>query len=267
LKKKIFTIITAVAIAVTLTPMFSFATDENDLLDDEVIIENLEDTEITTDNYLSEGDIDNTVQFLEAESTESAEAVVIDVSQLANTRSNINGAINEALNNYDHIKLINFPEEGKEVIDTYPYGNDDMSAQGTIVYKVSNIKKLSNVYGADYLNVSGAPGITIGLEDSRTKSYSITIGSTFNCPRAKICNAAWGTTSAKTLTYSGTWKVPAKHNGKAVKRGHLHMRPEYSKKQFTVYSKVNGYTDWKEKGKSTTKRACGVDVYKTFTYK
>ncbi|MCI7144914.1 MAG: hypothetical protein MR991_00430 [Clostridiales bacterium] len=244
MKKKAITIFIVVIVALTTIPTLAFAT-----------------TEVT------EVDVDMSIQDSEDGTVASTEVIVIDAGQFENNKSVLNQTINEALSECDHIKIINTSGEAEENVEMYLYGNDKMSVQGNIIYKITSIKKLSNVYGANYLNVSGAPGINIGLSDARTKSYSITFGATYGCPSPNIANAVWGTSSAKTLTYYGTWTVPSKHNGKSVKRGHLHMRPEYSKRQYTVYSRVSGYTDWEKKGTSTTKRAYGVDIYKTFTYK
>ncbi|MEA4922997.1 MAG: hypothetical protein VB031_06470 [Eubacteriaceae bacterium] len=202
---------------------------------------------------------------------------VIDALPYENHPEVLGEKISEALESSDHIKIVNLTSDEMEAGITLNdventqarplLSAEPKSGQGTIYYKITGVKSLSHTYGSDYLNVAGAPGVTIGLSRAETESYSITFGATFSCPKNIIATASWGTTKAVTLTYSGTWKVPTKHNGKKVKRGRLHMRPEYSRKQYTVYSKVNGYTDWKKKGTSTTKRAYGADIYKTFTYK
>lgn len=200
----------------------------------------------------------------------SEETYIIDSAKYHGNTCALERDIEKAIQKEDHIKIINLDQhyEGMEVARVESNNSENLkSAQGPIYYKVDNIKKKSNTYGADYLNVAGDPGVTIGLSDARTKSYSITFGATYGCPTGKIANATWGTTKARTLTYQGTWKVPAKHNNKKVKKGRLHMRPEYSVKQYTIYSMVSGYTNWTKKGTSTTKRAYGVDIYKTYTYK
>lgn len=92
-------------------------------------------------------------------------------------------------------------------------------------------------------------------------------GLTFNCSKNIIANATWGSTRESELIYQGTWKVPSKANGKKVQRGYLHMRPEYKVKQYTVYHKNYGTKTWVKDGTSKTKKACSIDVYKTYVYK
>lgn len=182
----------------------------------------------------------------------------------------LNEEITKALETFDHVKIINLEEpENYNIGDSeinLPEGAASRSAAGTILYDVRNIKELSHTYGSDYLNVSGAPDIVIGLSDSRTKAYSITFGATYGCQSGVIANATWGTTSSRTLTYSGTWTVPKTHNGKKVLRGSLHMRPEYRNKQYDIYSKVNGYTNWSKKGTSQTQRAIKKNYFNNIYY-
>lgn len=108
------------------------------------------------------------------------------------------------------------------------------------IQKYENVKKLSNTIGGDYINISEAPDVVIGLAHAKTKSYSLTVGAAYNCPKNRILNATWGIPKGDTLTYSGTWKVPKTHNGKSVKYGYLHMRPEYNVRQYTVQSRNYG---------------------------
>lgn len=194
---------------------------------------------------------------------ETEKTVYITLTDADNTVDlNNYQSINKAIEEYDHVKLI--------VLDEGVNSNSEVpvrrNAADAVVYKPMNIVKCANTYGADYYHTSGAPGITIGLSRSETKTYSITFGATYNCSTSLIANAAWGTTQGTTLTYSGTWQVPNKHNGKSVKRGTLHMRPEYSVKKYDIYSKQYGSNNWIKCGSSKTKRAYGVDIYKTFTY-
>lgn len=189
--------------------------------------------------------------------------IVIDV-QKYDSAEKLYEEINRSIQEYEEVQIINI--EDNDIFDSES-NIETRAAADAVAYKVSDIKNLSNSYGSDFLNVSGAPGITIGLSNSKTKSYSIDVGATYNCPKNMIANAAWGTTSAKTLTYSGTWKVPTTYGGKAVKYGYLHMRPEFSVKQATIYYKNYGTSTWIKKGTTQTKRAYGVNIYKTYVYK
>jgi len=136
------------------------------------------------------------------------------------------------------------------------------------VYYTKNIKTQKDQYGKDFFSNQGAPGINIGLAKSEaiTQKYEISVTATFGCDKDKILSATWGTTKAKTLTYSGTYKVPAKHNGKKVYRGMIHMRPIYKVKTYTIYKQLGG-GPLKKVGQGTSKRAFSVDTYVTFKYK
>ncbi len=58
-----------------------------------------------------------------------------------------------------------------------------------------------------------------------------------------------------------------KANGKNVKYGYLHMRPEYKVKSYDVYHKNYGTSKWIKDGTGTTKKAYSVNIRKTYTYK
>lgn len=141
------------------------------------------------------------------------------------------------------------------------------SAADTVLYDVRNVKNKANVFGKDYLNVSGVPGVVIGLSHAKTKTYSLSFSATYNCEKSLIANTTWESSKSSTLTYSGTWKVPSKANGKNVKYGYLHMRPEYKVKSYDVYHKNYGTSKWIKDGTGTTKKAYSVNVRKTYTYK
>lgn len=179
--------------------------------------------------------------------------------------------VNALLESYDNTKVINadspdiLSEKGADIV-ACDLSNIEPKANGSYLYDVRNVRAISNSFGSDYLNVSGSPGVTIGLSHAETEKYSIDFTSTFGCPSGAVATAAWGTTKEKELTYFGTWKVPSKHNGKNVKRGRLHMRPEFKRKKCDIYRKVHGYTDWSKIGATVTKRAYSVDIYKTFVY-
>lgn len=195
------------------------------------------------------------------------------------TASEFETAINEAINKYD-----NFSIEYSDAIQNSTQENSapimfaspsalssgsvsTYSAADTVLYRVHNVKNLKNSFGKDFLKMSGSPGITIGLSKAKKKTYSLEFGLTFNCSKKIIANATWGSTRESELIYQGTWKVPSKANGKKVKRGYLHMRPEYKVKKYTVSHKNFGTNKWIVDGTSTTKKACSVDVYKTYVYK
>ena len=193
----------------------------------------------------------------------------VDAYDYINDNGELTDKINEALEKYDHIKIINDDklEEPTFSNDNSQLSLEPQSAVGYIMHKALNVKKKSNSYGEDFLNISAEPDITIDLSQPKTKSYSMTIGTSYGCPQNTILNASWGTTSIKILTCLGSWKVPKTHNGKKVKKGYLHMRPEYKNKSCDIYFKILGYTDWKKIGTTTTKRAYAVDIHKSYVYK
>lgn len=195
------------------------------------------------------------------------------------TTSEFEAAIDEAMNKYD-----NFSIEYSDTMQNPAHENSTpvmlaspnvlssgsvstYSSADTVLYRVHNVKNLKNSFGKDFLKMSGSPGVTIGLSKSKKKTYSLQFGLTFGCSKKLIAKATWGTTRESELVYQGTWKVPSKVNGKKVKRGYLHMRPEYKVKKYTVSHKNFGTKKWITDGTSKTKKACSVDVYKTYVYK
>lgn len=179
------------------------------------------------------------------------------------TDTEFQNAIDNAFENYENFTIVLDDDTISPVLSM---SASPLSADA-VLYNVKNVQNKSNSFGKDYLNVSGDPGITIGLSHAKTKSYALQFGATFGCDKSFIANATWGSSKGSTLTYSGTWKVPSKSNGKQVKRGYLHMRPEYKVKSYTVYHKNDGTNKWIKDGSSTTKKAYGVNIRKTFTYK
>lgn len=194
------------------------------------------------------------------------------------TTSEFEAAINEAMNKYDNFSIEysdNMENPTPEDSDTVLFAAPDSasgsvstySAADTVLYKIKDIKNLKNTFGKDYMSTSGSPGITIGLSREEEKDYFAQVEATFKCPKEIILKATWGSSKKVTLTYQGTWKVPSKVNGKKVKRGYLHMRPEYKVKQYSVYHKNYGTKRWVKNGTSKTKRASVVNIYKTYVYK
>lgn len=203
----------------------------------------------------------------EVNDSDSLVEVELDATDFS-TGEELADALNKSLEEYDYIRIVNLYEDETLLEESY---NEDMisprGAYDTVSWSTRNVTNLKNSFGGDYLNVSGAPDVVIGLSEAQNKTYSISYGSTHGCPKGVVGNAAWGTTRGKTLTYSGTWKVPKKNAGKNVKFGYLHMRPEYQNKKMDVYSKNYGTTKWVKKGSTTSKRAYAVNIYKTYTYK
>ena len=202
--------------------------------------------------------------------------VVINASDYS-TKARFKNAVEEAFsdNNLNEFSIVykeesdsyTMTENTDDYVTQYKNRVTPSSATDTVLYDVRNVKNKSNVFGKDYLNVSGAPGVVIGLSHAKTKTYSLSFSATYNCKKSLIADAAWESSKSSTLTYSGTWKVPTKANGKNVKYGYLHMRPEYKVKSYDVYHKNYGTSKWIKDGTGTTKKAYSVNVRKTYTYK
>lgn len=202
--------------------------------------------------------------------------VVIDASDYT-TKAEFEKAVEDAIadNNLNELSIV-YKEDGASDItseDTIDYSSQHQSlvmpssAADTVLYDVRNVKSKANNFGKDYLNVSGSPGVVIGLSHAKTEIYSLSFSATYDCKKSLIANATWGSSKSTTLTYSGTWKVPSKANGKQVKYGYLHMRPEYKVKSYDIYHKNYGTSKWIKNGTGTTKKAYSVNIRKTYTYK
>ncbi len=202
--------------------------------------------------------------------------VIINASDYS-TKAGFEKAVEDAFsdNNLNEFSIVYKGESNSDIMAEIT--NDDVtqqqnlvlpfSAADTVLYDVRNVKNKANVFGKDYLNVSGSPGVVIGLSHATTITYSLSFPATYNCKKSLIANATWASSKSSTLTYSGTWKVPTKANGKNVKYGHLHMRPEYKVKSYDVYHKNYGTSKWIKDGTGITKKAYSVNVRKTYTYK
>lgn len=181
-------------------------------------------------------------------------------------------AVNKALNNPDieHCIVINEQENfnGFDNQSESHYFLD--SVYDNPIYKVDDFKTLPDSYGADEDQIGemrGAPGITIGLSHSKSITYQINAGITFGASEKLVFDAGWHGASSSTITYTGTWKVPSTHNGRAVLRGVLHMRPVYENKSYNVYYRMYGTSNWNYKGSSKTQKVVAADIYKTYIYK
>ena len=170
--------------------------------------------------------------------------IEIDSRDYDNT-DELNKDVNDAIQKYEQVTIICDETSEDDSTDENPdYPVMRSGAADAVSYRVANVKKLKNTFGGNYINISGEPDVVIGLSHAKSKSYPLTVGATYKVSKKMILNATWGTTKGVTLTYSGTWKVPEKHNGKKVKYGYLHMRPEYSVKQYSVQSRSYGTTKW-----------------------
>lgn len=197
--------------------------------------------------------------------------IEIDAKLYKNNTVLLNEAITKALEKYDHVRITNLSDDTK-ILEQELNMNDDITdnvgtlSSEAVVYKATNVKTLADEPGDDYLKESGDPDVTLGLSAAETKTYALTVGATYECPKKIIFEATWGSSNSTTLTYSGEWTVPRTYNGKKVKKGILHMRPIYAVKQFDVYYRAYGTSTWIKKGRSTTKQADYVDVYKEVIY-
>ena len=204
------------------------------------------------------------------------DCVVIDASDYA-TKAGFEKAVKDAFadNNLNEFSIVGEEDGNSDIMlgDTNDFASQHQdivtpsSAADTVIYDVRNVKNKANVFGKDYLSVSGSPGVVIGLSHAKTKTYSLSFSATYDCKKSIIANATWESSKGTTLTYSGTWKVPTKANGKNVKYGYLHMRPEYKVKSYDVYHKNYGTSKWIKDGTGTTKKAYSVNIRKTYTYK
>ncbi|MDR3224724.1 MAG: hypothetical protein LBT52_00300 [Clostridiales Family XIII bacterium] len=128
-------------------------------------------------------------------------------------------------------------------------------------WRVKNVKTLSYGLSSNPIAItSGQPDITIGTAKTSSipSSYAASFGVAASVVSASVGFRVTGSTS---MTYSGTWTIPSKHNGKSVKKGYLEARTIYLRKSYDIYRLST------RQGTGTAKKAKGVDFSKSYTYK
>jgi hypothetical protein len=125
---------------------------------------------------------------------------------------------------------------------------------------VKNVKSISNTVGTVVIAVAqGQSGITLSI--NQTKSVASTISATFGAAVSVIsASIGWSATGSTSISVIGSWTVPAKNNGKAVKMGYLRARSVYKRKTYDVYV----YNT--KKGTGTAVKAIGVEFTRTVSY-
>ncbi len=151
-------------------------------------------------------------------------------------------------------------------------------------YRAVKVKPLSKQLSTScYASAEGGPGVTISISTSKSvsRSYSCTTNVS-----VKAINTAIGwsqsTSDSVNVTKGGSWKVPAKANGKAVKKGILKGyvyldRYEYKIQRRTVntisrahsgsYKKYGSWTDWKKGCIAYKARLNDVSFRTSYVYK
>lgn len=151
-------------------------------------------------------------------------------------------------------------------------------------YRVVKVKSLSKQLSTSYFaSVQGSPGITLSITSSKSvsRSYSCTANVSVKAINTAI---GWSQSASDQLsiTKGGSWKVPAKANGKAVKtgtlRGYVYLdRYEYKIQRRTVttvgrahsgsHKKYGAWTDWKTGCIACKARLNDIAYNYSYTYK
>lgn len=118
--------------------------------------------------------------------------------------------------------------------------------------------RMSDVAGATINSVAGAPGITIGLDYTKSIAASYTGSATLN---ATIVSATVGFSVSKSysVSYKGNYKVEEKNKGKKVKKVTLNAKPLYARYSYSNKSK-NGISNY------VAKKPMGIEYSKVYTY-
>lgn len=133
-------------------------------------------------------------------------------------------------------------------------------------YKVGKAWNGKDSVGGTVWSTQGPPGLTLGL--NFTKSASKQVSATFGVS-AKAVSASVGFNISKTnsVTSTGSYKVPSKHNKKKVKRVSINGHYVYHTRKCYAYKMAWNSGTWKKKGTITAKRAYGIRFTKKYTYK
>lgn len=204
-------------------------------------------------------------------STTYAASLDEQVITIDNTMSLLeqNDAINEFESNPDITELIVLDETLLEDDSYIDETLDDDTIQTRAItnqYRITGVSTGSDYTGGAIATTSGGPGINLAI--SQTKSVATTISASFGAS-AKVLNAGigWNTTGSTSISISGSYKVPSKVGTKQVKTGTLKAHTVYKTKKYNVQKMAWNSTTWKTSGSGTAKKAYGVSLKKTFTYK
>lgn len=115
------------------------------------------------------------------------------------TDTEFQNAIDNAFENYENFTIVLDDDTISPVLSM---SASPLSADA-VLYNVKNVQNKSNSFGKDYLNVSGDPGITIGLSHAKTKSYALQFGATNKWIKdgSSTTKKAYGVNIRKTFTY------------------------------------------------------------------
>ncbi|WP_285765693.1 hypothetical protein [Peribacillus sp. SI8-4] len=135
------------------------------------------------------------------------------------------------------------------------------------LYKTTDNKFISETVGTKTLwKTSGQPGINIGLGFS--KSTTATVSQTYGASYSNLsANLNFTIGKSYSVSSTGSYLVPKKHNGKAVSKAEVSGHPIYRKYSMKVSKRNDIYFRYDYKGVAYAYKPIGVDVKYKHYYK